>query len=90
MFDCYPYLFADLLSMVPVGLAFLFFPRYRRDMFIAVLICLPAGGMGLFHMDYWAPKRLFGLSIGLEDGTHQLPILVNVHGICQQMVSNNV
>jgi len=74
MFDRYPYLFADFFGMLPVGLAFLLFPQYRKDMFIATLIWLPTPLMGFFHFNYWLPVRLFGWPVGIEDFLYMIHV----------------
>lgn len=67
MFEQYPYFFAGLLGLLPVGLAYLLYPRHRKNMLIATLIWLPSALMSQFFHGYWQPSRILGYPLGIED-----------------------
>lgn len=67
MWGAYPYLFADLLSLVPVLVAAAVLPAHRRDMFAAGVLMLPAAGRALLEAGYWQPVRLLPGNLGPED-----------------------
>ena len=70
-FAAYPYLSTELIGLPGLALAFIIARTWRLEMLFAGMVLVPFSSLALLHQpDFWNPKRLGGMSLGVEDALY--------------------
>lgn len=70
-FGAFPYLSTELIGLPVLILAFVLARTWRWEMLFAGLVLVPFSPVALLHQpEFWNPKRLGGMSFGVEDALY--------------------
>lgn len=63
----FPYLVGNLIAMPMLALAWFAAGPQRRAMVASGALCTPLGALSIVLDEYWLPRRIGGLPLGVED-----------------------